>query len=108
MVIVMSTLYFPTEKSEKVGKKWLEILNKFPADGSLSTTILPVAVRVTPDGMKAIGLSEVKEGKFDEFIKLLYAQILEWSKLEGLRSNIEVFMSGVDAMTLVGLGMPED
>lgn len=107
MVVVMSTSYFPTAKSAEVGKKYLEVLKKYPPDRTLSKVILPVAVRVTPDGMKAFTISEVKDGKFKEFMNLAYEQILLYSEIEGYRSDIEVFMSGIEALPLVGLEMPE-
>ena len=107
MVVVMSTSYFPAAKSAEVGKKYLEVLKKYPPDRSISKVILRVAVRVTPDGMKAFSISEVKEGKFTEFMKLAYEQILLYSGIEGYRSDIEVFMSGIEALPLVGLDMPE-
>jgi len=107
MVVVMSTSYFPAAKSEEVGKKYLEVLKKYPPDRSISKLILRVAVRITPDGMKAFTISEVKEGKFNEFMKLAYEQILLYSEIEGYRSEIEVCMSGAEALPLVGLEMPE-
>ncbi|MFX1406860.1 MAG: hypothetical protein ACFFC9_15560 [Promethearchaeota archaeon] len=108
MVLVMTTNYFPTDKSEVVGKKYIEITKKYPPDRSISKPILRVGVRVTPDGMKAISISEVKEDKFSEFMRLLYEQILLWSEIEGYRMDVEVFMSGTEAMPLVGLKMPEE
>ena len=108
MVLVMSTSYFPAAKSAEVGKKYLEVLKKYPPDRSISKIILRVGVRITPDGMKAFTISEVKEGKFNEFMKLVYEQILLYSDIEGYRSEIEVFMSGTEALPLVGLEMPEE
>ncbi len=72
MVIVMSTAYFPTDKSEEVGKKYIEVTKKFPPDRSISKTILRVGVRVTTDGMKVISVHDVKEGKFSEFMNRIY------------------------------------
>ena len=107
MVLVMSTSYFPASKSNEVGKKYIEITKKYPADRSLSKVVIPVAVRITPNGMKAFTISEVKEGKFKEFMNRVYQQILEYSEIEGYRSEVEIFMSGTEAMPLVGLKMPE-
>ena len=107
MVVVVSTSYFPVAKSAEVGKKYLEVLKKYPPDRTLSKVILPVAVRVTPDGMKAFSISEVKDGKFKEFMRLVYEQILLYSEIEGYRSEVEVYMSGTEALPLVGLDMPE-
>jgi len=107
MVVVVSTSYFPVAKSAEVGKKYLEVLKKYPPDRTLSKVILRVAVRVTPDGMKAFTISEVKDGKFKEYISLVYEQILLYSDIEGYRSEVEVYMSGTEALPLVGLEMPE-
>lgn len=57
--------------------------------------------------MKAITISEVKEGKFNEFMQRAYKQVLMYSVIEGYSTELEVFMSGVEAMPLVGLKMPE-
>lgn len=108
MVIVMSTSYFPADKSEEVGKKYIEVTKKFPPDRSISKPILRVGVRVTTDGMKVISISEVKEGKFNEFVNRSYQQVLMFSEIEGYRTESEVYLTGTEAMPLVGLKMPEE
>ena len=107
MVLVMTTSYFPADKSEEVGKKYIEMQKKFPPDRNLSKLILRVGVRITSDGMKGITISEVKEGKFDEYMKRAYEQYLEWTKLGWYKLDMEVFLTGTAAMPLVGLAMPE-
>lgn len=107
MVIVVSTSYFPANKSAEVGKVYLEIEKQFPRDRTLSKVLVPVGVRITPDGMKSFVVSEVKEGKLKEFLERVYKQLLIYSKIEGYRANVEVFMSGAEALPLVGLKMPE-
>ena len=108
MVIVMTTSYFPAGKSAEAGKVYLEVDKKFPRDKTVSKLLLPVAVRITPEGMKSISMSEVKEGNIREFLERVYEQVLIFSKnIEGYRGDIEVFMSGVEALPLVGLKMPE-
>ncbi|MFX0031381.1 MAG: hypothetical protein ACFE8V_12265 [Promethearchaeota archaeon] len=107
MVIVLATTYFPADKSTEVGKKYLEVLKKFPTDRSIDKPILPVAVRTTSRGMKAISVTEVKDGKFKEYMKRFYQNILEYFDIEGYKVDFEVFMSGAEALPLVGLEMPE-
>ena len=73
----MSTSYFPGDKAEEVGKKYLEIIKKYPPDRTLSKPVLRVGVRTTADGFKAITISEVKEGKFNnKFIRKLLQKII--------------------------------
>ncbi|MFX0019507.1 MAG: hypothetical protein ACFFAK_05815 [Promethearchaeota archaeon] len=103
----MSTTHFPANRSSEVGKKYLEVVKKFPTDRSLEKVILPVAVRTTTNGMKAISIVEVKDGKFKEYMKRFYQNILEYFDIEGYTVDFEVFMSGAEALPLVGLEMPE-
>ena len=39
MVVVVSTTYFPAAKSAEVGKKYLEVLKKYPPDRTISKQI---------------------------------------------------------------------
>ena len=50
---------------------------------------------------------EVKDGKFKEYMKRFYQNILEYFDIEGYKVDFEVFMSGAEALPLVGLEMPE-
>ena len=108
MVIVVSTTYFPSDKCAEVGKKYLEQVKKFPVDRSLEKSLVPVAVKSTKDGMKAISVAEVKDGKFKEYMARIYANLLDYFEgIEGYRVEIEVYMSGVEALPIVGLKMPD-
>ena len=107
MVMVVSTSWFPTSKSAEVGKKYLEVLKQFPPDKTISKVIVRVGVRTTPEGMKSFSISEVKEGKLKEVMDLAYKQILIYSEIEGYKTEMEFYMSGAEALPLVGLKMPE-
>jgi hypothetical protein len=107
MVMVVSTSWFPASKSTEVGKKYLEVLKQFPPDKTISKLIVSVGVRTTTDGMKAFSISEVKEGKLKEFMNLAYKQILIYSEIEGYKTEMEFYMSGAEALPIVGLEMPE-
>ncbi len=41
-------------------------------------------------------------------MKRSYTEYLEYSRIEGYRIEIEVFLTGIDAMPLVGLTMTEE
>ncbi|MFX1497911.1 MAG: hypothetical protein ACFFBH_10315 [Promethearchaeota archaeon] len=106
MVLVVNTVYFPANKSAEVGKKYLEILKMVPPDKTLAKIIIPLAIRITHEGMKAFSVVEVKKGKFKEWMQQHYKEVLSFAELEGFKQEIEVFMSGGDALPLVGLNMP--
>ena len=107
MVMVVSTSWFPTSKSSEVGKKYLEVLKQFPPDKTIAKVIVRVGVRTTKEGMKSFSIFEIKEGKLKEFMDIAYKQILMFSEIEGYRSEMEFYMSGAEALPLIGLEMPE-
>lgn len=107
MVLMVTTSWFPSGKSEEVGKKFLEVTKKYPDDPSIAKPILRVGVRPTQDGMKVIAISEVQKGKYEEAMSLSIQMLLEYSDIEGFRYEIETFMSGKEALPLVGLAMPK-
>ena len=107
MVMIVTTTWFPVGKSSEVGKIYLEILKQFPPDKTISKAIVRVGVRTTKDGMKSFSIYEIKEGKLKEFMDNYYKQILMFSEIEGYRSEMEFYMSGAEALPLIGLDMPE-
>ena len=107
MVLVMITSWIPYGKEKELGKKYIESVKKFPVDRSLEKTILQVAARPTKDGYKTITLAEVKKGKYEEYYDRLTQQMLMFNEIEGYRYEFETFISGADAMPMVGLELPK-
>ena len=107
MVMIVTTTWFPVGKSSEVGKIFLEVLKQFPPDKTIAKAIVRVGVRTTKDGMKSFSIYEIKEGKLKEFMDNYYKQILMFSEIEGYRSEMELYMSGAEALPLIGLEMPE-
>ena len=107
MVIVLTTTRFPVSKGREVSERYIEVEKEFPPDRSLSKVILRLAARIDGDEIEGIGLSEVKEGKYEEFLKRMMKMTLKYADIEGFSSKSEVFLSGVDALPMVGLEMPE-
>jgi hypothetical protein len=107
MVIVVSTTTFPYNKVKDVAKLFLEVTKKLPANRELEKPILRMAARVSEEGLKTISITEVKDGKYKEFMKHLSKVEMEYFQIEGLKFNVETYLSGIDAMSLVGMEMPE-
>ena len=68
MVYVIVSAKFPHSKAKEVGKRYLEIVKKYPLDKSLEKQIFRGAIRSTGDAISTIGISEPREGKLKEFI----------------------------------------
>ena len=55
-----------------------------------------------------MAVDDVKEGKLQETLDLVYRRMLMFGNLvKDLRYEIEVYMSGTKAMPMIGLQMPE-
>ncbi len=107
MVIIISETWFPHGKSEAVGKKFLDVLKKFPPDRTLSKQVLG-AINATEKGMHIISAWEVKDGKEKESLLRLSEAALMYTNIEGFRYSIKTYLSTVEAMPLIGLKAPED
>jgi hypothetical protein len=107
MVLLVTTIWVPASKAIEVGKKFLEVSSKYPDDPSSGKSVLRVAVKTTKDGIKTMGITEIVKGKVEEVLANANEQMLLYSEIEGLRYKIETWMSGTEALPLVGLKMPK-
>jgi hypothetical protein len=107
MVVVITTVWIPYGKEKEFGQRYIEAVKKFPLDRSLEKSLLQAAARPTKDGFKAIGISQSKPGKYEEFLNRLNSMMLMFGIIEGLTYEIETFSDGVDAMKMVGLDLPD-
>jgi hypothetical protein len=107
MILVLSTTRFPISKAKEVGKRYLEVSKEFPPDKSIAKDILRLGTRIIGDEIEGIGLIEVKEGKYDEYLELITKLQLRYADIEGINFKVDLFVSGVKSLPLVGLEMPE-
>lgn len=108
MVYIMLTSWVRPDKGRAFGKIVLEAIKKFPSDESISKLIIQAA-SIDEEGIKAFAISEVVKGKISEALKrssnlaLFYAEAIG----EGFKSKIQTLMSAMEAMSVIGLEMPE-
>ncbi len=107
MVLILSTTRFPVSKAKEVSERFLEVTKKFPSDRALEKQILRLAGRITGDEIEVISVTEVKEGKYDEYLELTTKLQLMYADIEGIKFKVDLFLSGVKALALIGLEMPE-
>lgn len=107
MVYLLMTVWFPPHKGEEVGKKFLELIKKFPPDKSLGKVVLDGALMRTKYGIKAITISEVKEGKLEEAFARTSEMLAFYSEIEGVNSRLDTMATLIESMDLVGLKVPE-
>jgi hypothetical protein len=107
IVIVVSITSIPYDKTKEVAKLFVEVSKKLPVRKDLEKPILRMAARISKGGLKTISITEVKDGKYNEFMKHLSQVEMEYFKIEGVKFDVKTYLSGIDAMSLVGMEMPE-
>lgn len=106
MVLVVTTSWFPIDKANEVAKKYIDVFKKYPPDESLGTT-LTSAVKVTKEGIKAIGIAEVVKGKVEDFLAHVFKSQQEYAVIEGFNYEVETYMDFVEAFAVLGMKPPE-
>jgi hypothetical protein len=107
MLYVLGIAKFPVSKAKKVSELWIKEAKENPPDRTISKPILRIGGRIVKDEVEAISLTEVKEGKYEEYLKNLTTGLLKYADIEGFKFRHKVYLSGVDTMPMIGLEMPE-
>lgn len=106
MVYVVTTSVYPAIIAEEAGKKYIEVMKKYPIDKSIEKALVPVAVKQTLEGMYVISITTVKQGKIKEVLDIESKRMLELCKIEGYKYSIEIMYDAVEAMGLLGMEAP--
>lgn len=107
MPYVIATTWYPTHKTTEVAQRYFEMLEKYPPDDSLGEGVVPVAVTTTPQGIKTMGITDVKEGKLEEALSRSRESMVMFHDIEGFEYSIEVYMTVVEALAMIGMSLPE-
>ncbi len=108
MVFTIMTVLYPIGKASEVAKRYIESLQKYPPDASLSKT-LAVGVKPTKDGIKVVVIGDVVKGKYEEALLRGVQSTHEFmADIEGFKYEIETFMDITEAMPIVGMTAPEN
>lgn len=103
---ILITVWFPASKAIEVGKKALEVAEKFPEDETISKTILRGGLMRTKNGIKGISVNEVMEGKFEEIYNRASEILTLYAEIEGVNSRIDTIATAAEAMESIGLAIP--
>jgi hypothetical protein len=99
---------YPSHIINEVVQKALEAIQKnmFPDDESVQETLVLSAWKSTEDGMKALSVTNVKEGKLEEALKSVYKEMAYYSNIEGYEITIEVWGTWQEAFEAMGMETP--
>ena len=106
MVLIIAESWWPASKSEQVGKLYLEVMQKYPEDNTISKPIVRSAVWGVKDGMHSIAVYSIKPGKVKEAMDISYNRLLMLASIEGYQYELNIAYDLVEAMPLIGLKAP--
>jgi len=108
MVYLVAFAKWPTDKTAELVKIAIEVAKKYPEDTSLGEAIIPNAFKGGLEGMRSLGITEIKKGKLEEAIArgravgLMYA-----TRVAGFEYSMEVWSNVEEAYGSIGQKPPE-
>ena len=107
VVYIITEHWWPPGKSEEVGKIYLEVMQKFPDDRSITKPVIQSAVWSVPEGMHSITVGSVQPGKGKEAMDIATNRLIMLGKtIEEFRYTVNIAYDLVEAMPFVGLKAP--
>lgn len=106
MVYIITKSTYPSHKVNEVAQKYLEGLQKFPADESLGQ-LLVTAVKTTEKGISGLSVFEVKEGKMAEAMDLIIRTTALSLEIDGYEVTTDIFYNVAEAFDVIGMKLPE-
>ncbi|NVM28934.1 MAG: hypothetical protein HWN65_08820 [Candidatus Helarchaeota archaeon] len=107
MVYLFVHSTYPISKAKDVGKKYLEVVKKYPPDRSLGKEVIQAAVRASPKGISVIGVSEVKKGKYTEALIRIGKTMQMYADIDGFNYSVVTRVNLVEAMGIIDMTPPE-
>ena len=103
MPYVVTTFHYPVDQSEEAVKLAYEAMKKYPHDEGLSDALVQGVSRRTENGMKAMTIYSVKNGKLEEMLAIIEKRMALFRNLSGYNSQTEIWMTfqeGLEALDL--------
>jgi hypothetical protein len=104
MPYVITRCWYPNHLVDEVAKKYIEIMEKYPPDESISKTIVPAAVSSTKNGIETISIDEVKSQKLADALEHDALFMAEYRNIKGFRYETKVWSTVEEAMKQIGMG----
>jgi hypothetical protein len=103
MPYIFTTSMYPSDKVNEVAKRYLEAMAKYPPDASLGTLIVPAAVITTLQGIKTIGIMEVKKGNLEDAMARVANMMSMFFSIQGFEYTMERYATVEEAMKTIGM-----
>lgn len=107
MPYIITTSLYPSHKAPEVAERYLEAIAKYPPDENLTTEVVPAAVKSIHEGIRVIGIAEVKEGKLEKALARSVNMMVMFQSIEGFEYTTEIHYKVEEALALIGMSLPE-
>jgi hypothetical protein len=104
MPYLITRCWYPNHIADEVAKKYVENMEKYPPDESISKTIVPVAVSTTKKGIETLSVAEVESQKLGDAIERETLHMIEYRNINGFRYEIKTWATVEEAMKYIGMG----
>ena len=104
MPYIITRIWYPPSKADEVGKKYLQVLKKYPPDQSLEKVVVPGAVSATKDGLEALIIAEVERAKLGDALDRDTNMMTEFRTIEGFTYEVKAWSTAEEALERIGLG----
>lgn len=104
MPYMITHLWYPNHVVDEVAKKFMESLEKYPHDESISKTIVPAAVSTTKKGIEVISIEEVERQKLGDALEKEALFMAEYRNINGFRYETKTWATLKEAMKSIGMG----
>lgn len=99
---VIVTASYPNDKVKEVADMYIKAITKYPPDDSLATPVVPVAVRATLQGIRVIGVHEIKKGKLEAAMARMSTIQTMFYGIQGYRWTMKTYLNLEEAMNTLG------
>ena len=97
MPYIVITTYTPYNNVAKVGEKWDEVVKGKRIDGVLSVKTL---IGAHKKGYKSVLLHEIEQGKLEDAMGGILANVLQFTTIEGFTYEMEIMASQGEALQI--------
>jgi hypothetical protein len=106
MPYIITTSLYPSDIAPEVAKRYLEAMQKYPIDESISSPVVQAAVKATHEGIEVIMVTEPKEGKLQEAYALGVNRMVMFHNIKGFEYSMDVYYTLVEGMSAIGMSAP--
>ena len=101
MVYLIIESWYPFGKTDEVRNKFFEVEKEYPEDPNLAKRLL-IAFRAVKEGVNALSIYDVKDGKYKETLIRLAKSMRLFTEVEGYKYEMRSYITLAEGLALTG------